>query len=357
MQTTRLRRARTLFAHWEDGRLTVTNWRTRSSATVGSAVVGLLDFFDRWRHPQEAVDRLGAFPAAAARAGVRKLLAADLLVREHTAEAERDAATSRAWARWHPAGPFHYATRDVPFVPEEQMAAVLRRFLAVSKQPPQFKRHPGAPRVRLPAAAAPDAPFPSVLMARRTHRHFAPVPVPLGALSTLLYYTFGVTGSVRSPALGPLIHKTSPSGGSRHPVEAYVAALRVDGLSAGLYHYASGRHELAQLRAGNLQRRVAGWCADQAFVANAAAVVFLTAVLPRVSWKYRFGRAYRIVLLDAGHVGQTFCLAATWLGLAPFCTAALRDTIVEQVLGVDGVTEVALYVLGVGVPATRSRRK
>ena len=83
--------------------------------------------------------------------------------------------------------------------------------------------------------------------------------------------------------------------------------------------------------------------------AQSAAVVFLTATLPRVSWKYRFSRAYRIVLLDAGHLGQTFCLTGTWLGLGPFCTAAFNDTTVEEAFVVDGIHEVALYV--VGVPA------
>lgn len=68
-------------------------------------------------------------------------------------------------------------------------------------------------------------------------------------------------------------------------------------------------------------------------------------------WKYRSPRAYRIVTLDAGHLCQTFCLTATFLGLAPFCTAALKDTLIEKDLGLDGITESVLYVAGVGLPA------
>ena len=56
----------------------------------------------------------------------------------------------------------------------------------------------------------------------------------------------------------------------------------------------------------------------------------MTAVFPRTMWKYQHVRAYRVVLLDAGHLCQTFCLVATWLGLAPFCTAALKDTLIEK---------------------------
>ena len=66
-------------------------------------------------------------------------------------------------------------------------------------------------------------------------------------------------------------------------------------------------------------------------------------------WKYNSPRAYRTVLLDAGHVCQTFCLVSTWLGLAPFCTMAMRDTLIEQDLGLDGISESAFYIAGVGL--------
>ena len=66
---------------------------------------------------------------------------------------------------------------------------------------------------------------------------------------------------------------------------------------------------------------------------------------------------YRVVLLDAGHLCQTFCLVATWLGLAPFCSAALCDTMIERDLGIDGIHESALYVAGVGVAVADKARK
>ena len=74
-------------------------------------------------------------------------------------------------------------------------------------------------------------------------------------------------------------------------------------------------------------------------------------------WKYQHPRAYRVVLLDAGHLCQTFCLTATWLGLAPFCTAALKDTLIEKDLGIDGIRESVLYIAGVGLPAISARAR
>ena len=91
----------------------------------------------------------------------------------------------------------------------------------------------------------------------------------------------------------------------------------------------------------------------QKHVGSAAALFVMTARWRRSIWKYRSPRAYRVVTLDAGHLAQTFCLVATWLGLAPFTTAALRDSGVEETLGIDGITESVLYLAGVGMPRAR----
>ena len=62
----------------------------------------------------------------------------------------------------------------------------------------------------------------------------------------------------------------------------------------------------------------------------------------------RMVQAAREVLIEQGHLCQTFLLTATWLGLAPFCTMSLADTAIERALGLDGVTESVLYAAGVG---------
>jgi SagB-type dehydrogenase family enzyme len=142
--------------------------------------------------------------------------------------------------------------------------------------------------------------------------------------------------------------KTSPSGGARHPIEAYLLALRIQGLERGLYHYDAASHRLELLREGASARAVVQYLNGQKWCGNAAAVVLMTAVFARTQWKYPAPRAYRVVLIDAGHICQTFCLVATWLGLAPFCTMALADSRIEKDLKLDGITESVLYVAGVG---------
>ena len=120
-------------------------------------------------------------------------------------------------------------------------------------------------------------------------------------------------------------------------------------MAPGLYHYDPDRHGLRRVASAS-RASVKRYLPVQDSFADAAAVFFMTAVYPRVQWKYRSPRAYRVVLIEAGHLCQTFCLVATWLGLAPFCTAALADSIIESYLGVDGLTESVLYAAGVGRP-------
>jgi SagB-type dehydrogenase family enzyme len=122
----------------------------------------------------------------------------------------------------------------------------------------------------------------------------------------------------------------------------------VGNLPPGLYHYAADQHCLERLKRGASSSQLAGYLAGQKWYGNAAALVLMTAVFARPQWKYQSPRAYRAVLIDAGHLCQTFCLVATWLGLAPFCSMALADSRVEADLGIDGVSESVLYAAGVG---------
>ena len=62
-------------------------------------------------------------------------------------------------------------------------------------------------------------------------------------------------------------------------------------------------------------------------------------------------RAYAVLLLDAGHLSQTFYLVCTRLGLGAFVTAAISASTIEDRLGLDGIGEGPLALLGCGLPA------
>jgi SagB-type dehydrogenase family enzyme len=331
------------------------NFVTRIAVAADPIALTILSFFDDWQ-PRAALARaLPAYrPASVARA-VAQLLDHTLLVEEGSREAALCESVDRVWHDWLPHGAFHFGTKDAPFVPPARWARMARQFLAAAPQPPLYKRNPRLPRTALPAVPPADDAFTRALLARRTHRDFSGDAVTLDALAALLHYTWGAMGLIESPNFGPLLHKTSPSGGARHPGEVYLAALNVKGLAQGIYHYSVKDHALERIRRGRMRDAVLRYTLGQQHVGEACAVFFMTALLPRTMFKYRSPRAYRIVSLETGHLGQTFCLVATWLGLAPFTTAAVVDTQVEQALGIDGVSETLMYVVGVGMPKSASR--
>jgi SagB-type dehydrogenase family enzyme len=190
--------------------------------------------------------------------------------------------------------------------------------------------------------------FVEVLLARRTWRGFGRKPLRLDALADLLQLTWGVQRWGQAGVRDRVPFKTAPTSGGRAPLEAYVLALRVDGLARGLYHYVADAHALELVRRGASARQVETYLGGQWFFRPASALVLMTAVVPRVRWRYPHAESYASVLLEAGHFCQTFCLVATWLRLAPFCTVALANSRIERDLRIDGVGEMLLYAAGVG---------
>ena len=196
-----------------------------------------------------------------------------------------------------------------------------------------------------------------VLTTRRTVRTFdREAQLSLEDFSTILRYTFGCQGYAPISGGSWILKKTSPSGGGLHPIEAYPLVMNVNGIEPGLYHYNVERHDLERLRSSteNEARGLADvFSARQPYAQDAGALVILTARFPRSFWKYRsHEKAYGVLLMDAGHLSQTFYLVCTDLRLGPFVTAAVNDRDIEEALGIDGYTEGALAVLGVGRPGS-----
>ena len=129
--------------------------------------------------------------------------------------------------------------------------------------------------------------------------------------------------------------------------------MNVKGMERGVYHYSVRRHGLELLSREDPRRWMEGACGGQGWVSDAGAVFLSTSVLRRTAWKYDSARALRVIMHDVGHVSQTFCLVATWLGLGSFTTAALRDEVFEERIGLDYLEEPVFLLNG----AANVRRK
>ena len=176
------------------------------------------------------------------------------------------------------------------------------------------------------------------LAVRRSVRAFAPEPLPLAAVSQLVWAAQGVTD--------PAGLRTAPSAGALYPLELHLVAGAVSGLRPGVYRYDPGRHQLRLESEGDPRPRVAAAALAQDWVAEAPAIVVLSSVAERTVRKYG-ERGTRYVHMEVGHAAQNVYLQATALGLGTTMVGAFRDEELARALGLAGdVKPLALLPIG-----------
>jgi putative peptide maturation dehydrogenase len=290
---------------------------------------------------------------------VRKLLRAGLLVcrgeawREGREADERLraqhwhdlAAIAHAHSRWHATD----SMQDLQDTPE-----ALRERLG---PPPPLAIDRGDPASRIALAGSARNAFDRLLDARTVCRNYdTGHALPAAQFARVLERVFGARGRVQSADDLEVMKRTSPSGGAMHPTEAWLLVQRVDGIPAGLYHYRPLDHALQAMpwRGGAEELRALArtMVAGQHYLADAHVLVALAPRFARNFWKYRnHAKAYRVCVLDVGHLSQTLLLSATEQGLGAFVTAAINEVDIERAFGLDGCVDGPLAVCGFGLRA------
>ena len=316
-----------------------------------------------WVELHVAAKMLGIAPATLVALAQRGLLVSDSDAPD--AQALRNGEARLEAVGWHPdAALYHAASQWQGVVGEEGRrrhddAAHRERLeqhaATLGPLPPHaWRREDALARSQLPTEPLDDA-FAATLRARRTTRHFrTDVALPLADFTRVLYGTFGTLGAETLAPGMVALRRTSASGGGLHPIDAYPLVINVEGLAPGVYHYETERHALALLQPLACERARALASAltiGQEYFAEAHALVFHIARLDRHHWKYRrHPKAYKAVLLDSGHLSQTFYLLAAERGLGAFYTAAINDADVAALLKLRPQVEIAIGANGVGVP-------
>lgn len=218
----------------------------------------------------------------------------------------------------------------------------------VPAPPVQLPAPEGAKLIELPDPAGlslGEMPVREAIARRRSRRRFSADPLTLEELSFLLWATQGVHEVIQG---GIATRRTVPSGGARHPFETHLSVHRVEGLTPGLYRYLPLEHKLVFLREDpDLAGKVAEAALGQKFVGEAAVVFVWTTVPYRAEWRYHV-RSHKVIAIDAGHVCQNLYIACEALGLGTCAVAAYRQQDLDELLGVDGEDEFAIYLAPVG---------
>ncbi|NEN04454.1 SagB/ThcOx family dehydrogenase [Diaminobutyricibacter tongyongensis] len=150
------------------------------------------------------------------------------------------------------------------------------------------------------------------------------------------------------------IHRTSPSGGSRHPSELYLLALSVEGLSRGVYHVATLEQTLGRVGALPPDDRDLRDGLPGAFrlPAPTRAIFVITSHFERNMYRYREPRTLRTLYYDAGHLGGLVEALGDSDGLVAHGHQGFVDSYLAGLIGSDGLAvESPSYLVSIGLAA------
>lgn len=320
-----------------EGVLTGYNFLTRDIFECEPELVALLAGRAGWQSDDAPGDEIAA------------MLDLGALTARGTPEEAREDAFLKSWEWGIPLALSHFSLHGRRYLTAEESTAKQIARAGEKASPPLFMRNGHcAAEIALPRDCA-DEPLIRLMAARRTVRQAKPAPVSLEALSEMLYAGMAITGFTRN-RVAELPLTMTPSGGARNPYEAYVIARAVSGLAPGIYHYSALDHTLG-LVSGNLPSSFAALAGGQEWVETMPCLVVLCAFMERTMWKYDDPNAYRVIMIEAGHIGQNLMLAGTRHGYTVCPTAALTHDALFDLLRLENpITQCAVYALAVGVP-------
>ncbi len=216
------------------------------------------------------------------------------------------------------------------------------------RPPPTQKPAPtDAQIVKLPDQdnwSIPPCDLQTAISKRQSHRRFTAGSLSLDELAFLLWACQGVREQIHEAA----VLRTVPSAGCRHPFETYLAVNRVKGLEPGIYRYLPLTNSLVHIKSvEHMSARLTAATHGQSFAGNASVTFIWTVTPSRTEWRYAEA-SYKVIALDAGHVCQNLYLACEAIDTGTCAIAAYNQTLIDDLLGVDGSEEFGIYIAPVG---------
>lgn len=180
----------------------------------------------------------------------------------------------------------------------------------------------------------PEEPVTATIAERRSTRTFRPGELPRDALFRALAHAYPRDEfSLFVPSL----------------LRTYVVAVSVVGVPHGTYVYDPAAKRLVELSRGRLAKALHHLGLGQEIFVNAGAAVIHTADLPRAVARYG-DRVYRLLGLDAGHVGERLNLAILREGLGVSGCGGYFDDEMNRVLRIPE-SQAVVYITSIGIPA------
>lgn len=221
---------------------------------------------------------------------------------------------------------------------------ILLEPLKIKKEVSPFKTYKDAQKIKLPKPDYKGIILEEAIRKRRSVRNYKDEAISLKELSNLLFSAQGITGDYFGTSL-----RTAPSAGALYPFEIYIYVHNGENLERGIYHYNVLEHSLEFIKKGDFRNSFFKAGLFQEMFLEAPIIFVYTAIFERTTQKYG-DRGYRYVYIEAGHIAQNVSLECISLGLVSCVIGAFFDDMINEILGVDGKKESAIYIQTIGKP-------
>jgi SagB-type dehydrogenase family enzyme len=172
---------------------------------------------------------------------------------------------------------------------------------------------------------------------RRSRRNGGERQASVHEISMILSYSSRIHESGED-AFGEISFRCAASGGARHPVELFLAIMRVPGLEQGVYQYDPRKHQLRLLKTAKQTAELLLLLSTSAMGQRPATLpgsFFIFVGVPdRTACKYR-NNALLTIAKDVGCLIQQLYLTVEGLGLVGCAINGLDPAQTEVLLGLD----------------------
>lgn len=204
------------------------------------------------------------------------------------------------------------------------------------------RRYASRRTIPLPAPEPLSADLAEVLTQRRNAPEFGGGELSLATLAGVLQRSYGLQ---RQP--DGQDRRATPSGGALYPLDIFVFARRVEGLTPGIYHFDPYRSVLAEVGGVDFEA-----FDDLTLIPEVARDCSASLVVSASFWRSRFKysqRSLRFVFIEAGHLAQNALLLATGYGLACRLFGGFIDNELTAMLpDHNGVDDAPIYMVLLG---------
>ncbi|MEU8033371.1 SagB/ThcOx family dehydrogenase [Streptomyces sp. NPDC049099] len=250
-----------------------------------------------------------------------------------SSEVPEQAARWRSFG-WDEAYRYHASTRDYPFLQMDREGAFaaddarMEEYIAQSLPPAITMDLPcvgSVPLRKIAADESVDALLETLTPAQRRGHE---------GLSLLMDVCFGERTRRPFAVQGDFLRKAVPSGGARHPTEAFLALFPGGDLEPGIYHYNVAHHRLDLRRAGDFSTefREASFDLFDKFYQEPFGLIVFCSLVERAMWRYRDARSARAPFIDVGHTLMAYRTVIQRLGVGGYTYQKFHDRQIAELL-------------------------